>query len=282
MNASFRLLISVTALSLPVAALPAVAADYDPPIMVDPVEEVPVEVGSGWYLRGDIGYNFSVEADGTFDYLTIDPITGVYSPNSFETGSLDENLTYGIGFGYHFTDMIRADFTFDGYKSDFDGTTSSPLPCVDPAVFPAFAGTGCRTEDGATASVLNFMINGYVDLGTYVGLTPYVGGGLGYSYVDWGSLSESTFCTGATCPQAFLGSGEVEGETSWRFAYAFMAGLAYDITNNMKVDLGYRYRAIDGGPMFVFNPATGATGTQGEDPGFTTHEVRLGVRYDLW
>ncbi len=41
---------------LPAAAL---AADYDPPIYVDEAPEyVPVEVGSGWYLRGDVGYAF--------------------------------------------------------------------------------------------------------------------------------------------------------------------------------------------------------------------------------
>ena len=51
-----------------------------------------------------------------------------------------------------------------------------------------------------------------------------------------------------------------------------MAGLAYDVSQNLKLDLGYRYRHIDGGPMFAFDPATiaaGAVGTQGEDPGFT-------------
>lgn len=36
------------------------AADYDPPIYVEPAEEyVPVEIGSGWYLRGDVAYNFA-------------------------------------------------------------------------------------------------------------------------------------------------------------------------------------------------------------------------------
>ena len=52
---------------------------------------------------------------------------------------------------------------------------------------------------------------------------------------------------------------------------------------NLKVDLGYRYRRIDGGPMFAFDPATiaaGASGTQGDDPGFTSHEVSVGLRYD--
>jgi opacity protein-like surface antigen len=64
-----------------------------------------------------------------------------------------------------------------------------------------------------------------------------------------------------------------------------MAGLAYDITRDIKLDLGYRYRHIDGGPMFSFDPATavtGASGTQGEFPDFDTHEVRVGVRYSIW
>ena len=93
------------------------SADYDPPIVVDqPVEEVPVEVGSGWYLRGDIGYNFEVDADGDFDYRTFDPLTGAYSADVFDTASLNEQVTWSAGFGYHFTDMLRADVTVDGFR----------------------------------------------------------------------------------------------------------------------------------------------------------------------
>jgi opacity protein-like surface antigen len=278
MNASLRVLMSATALTLSAVALPALAADYEPPIVVDqPIEEVPVEVGSGWYLRGDIGYNVAVDEDGSFDFRTFDPATGVTTPSSFDTASLDEGLTYGIGFGYHFTDMLRADFTFDGYRTGFDGTTSSATPCPG---FPL--GTGCRSEDSSEASVLNFMVNGYVDLGTFVGLTPYVGAGIGYSYVDWSSLGSNLFCTGAGCPPVSPGSTEVDGEQSWRFAWAVMAGLAYDVSKNLKLDLGYRYRRIDSGPMFSVDATAATAGVEGDDPGFSTHEVRLGVRYDLW
>jgi len=283
MKASLRILMSAIALSFSAAALPVFAADYEPPIIVDQqVEEVPVEVGSGWYLRGDIGYNAAVEADGGFDFRAFDPATGITSPSSFDTATLDEGLTYGIGFGYHFTDMLRADFTFDGYRTGFDGTTSSGAPCVDPAINPAFAGTGCRSEDSSEASVLNFMLNGYVDLGTYIGFTPYVGAGIGYSYVDWSSLGSNLFCTGAGCPVVPAGSGETSGEQSWRFAWAVMAGLAYDVSKDIKVDLGYRYRRIDSGPMFSVAATPLTAGLEGDDPGFSSHEVRLGVRYDLW
>lgn len=282
MDASLRVLIPAAAL-LTSTALPGFAADYEPPIVIDqPVEEVPVEIGSGWYLRGDIGYNFTTESDGGISFRAFDPATGSYNPDSFDTVSLGSSMTFGGGVGYNFTDYFRADFTVDGFRLPFDGTTSSPTPCLPGA---AYAGTGCRSEDSATASAISLMLNGYVDLGTYVGFTPYVGGGLGYTYVDWSGLSSNIYCTGVTCPTGIAAYSESGGQQSWRFTYAAMAGLAYDLTNNLKVDVGYRYRYIDSGAMFSFDPATqaaGASGVQADDSGFTTHEVRVGLRYALW
>ena len=284
MKASLRTLILATAAALP---LPALAADYDPPIVIDqPVEEVPVEVGSGWYLRGDIGYNFDLQARGDFDFRDFDPASGTYSPDSFDTASVGDGVTWGVGVGYNFTDMVRADFTVDGFRADFDGTTSSAGPCVGD---PPFVGTNCRSEDNADAVALSLLANGYVDLGTYVGFTPYVGGGLGYTYIDWGTLNGSNFCVDgavAACPvNSVVARTENDGEQSWRFTYALMAGIAYDVSQNLKIDLGYRYRRIEGGPMFAFDAGSvggGATGGAGDDPGFSSHEVRLGLRYALW
>ena len=142
MKPSLRILISAAAMALP---LPAFAADYEPPIVVDqPVEEVPVEVGSGWYLRGDIGYNFGVDAQDSFDFRTFNPFTGAYGSGTFDSASLGDGVTWSAGFGYNFTDMFRADFTVDGFRSNFDGATSSAAPCFSD---PALLGTGCRSED---------------------------------------------------------------------------------------------------------------------------------------
>ncbi|BCH30258.1 hypothetical protein MesoLjLc_21880 [Mesorhizobium sp. L-8-10] len=275
---------SVVLAAATIAILPAGslrAADYEPPVFVDqPVEEyVPVEIGSGWYLRGDVGYNFSVKA-GDFDYRTFDALTGTYDTARFDSASLGNNVTGGIGFGYNLTDYLRADLTFDVFRTSFDGTTSAAQPCA-----PLLVGTSCRTADSADATAYNLMANGYVDLGTYVGFTPYVGAGLGMTYVNWDQLNSSAYCVGADCPAGFVGSNESDGEKSWRFSWALMAGMAYDLTKNLKVDLGYRYRSIEGGPMFAFDRASqfaGASGTQGEDPGLQSHEVRIGLRYSLW
>ena len=72
MKLILRIALSLAAFG-PLAA--AHAADYDPPIVIDDAAEyVPVEVGSGWYLRGDVGYIFDASI-GQVDYRTFDGLT---------------------------------------------------------------------------------------------------------------------------------------------------------------------------------------------------------------
>ncbi len=257
----------------------AQAADYDPPIYVEQAAEyVPVEIGSGWYLRGDVGYVFSASIGGV-DYTTYDSDTTTYSPASFTSEDIKADFAWGGGFGYRFTDYFRADATVDGYRASFSGSTASDEACAgvgDP-------NTTCRSENSSEVSTVSVMANGYVDLGTYVGLTPYVGAGAGFSFVSWGDLNDTTYCVegGGTCPDPLaVGSTVHGGDEGWRFTYALMAGFAYDVTRNFKVDVGYKYRSIDGGDMFGWDsPRTFGDGSHGN---LDTHEVRVGVRYELW
>ncbi|THF54621.1 outer membrane protein [Ollibium composti] len=276
----------VLALAAAASALPlsgALAADYDPPIYVDEAPEyVPVEVGSGWYLRGDVGYVFNSRA-GNIDYRTFDPgPPGSYSDNNFATRSMKTDVAFGGGIGYHFTDWLRADATVEGFDAKFNGTTVSDGPCT--GAQPAT--TTCRSEDSSKFTTIGIMANGYVDLGTYSGFTPYVGGGLGYSLVHWKGLDSNLYCVGADCTTAAsVASSQNGGEKDWRFTYALMAGVAYDISKNLKLDVGYKYKHIQGGNMFGWDAgsaAAGATGIQGRDGGFDTHEFKVGLRYDLW
>lgn len=278
MKLSLRIALSLSVL-LPFAAH---AADYDPPVFVEEADEyVPVEVGSGWYLRGDVGYIFDSSIGGV-DYTAYSPIDDINSPASFTSASFDPDFTWGGGFGYRFTDYFRADATVDGFWADFSGSTSSDLAC-DP-VDPPADDTTCRSENSSEVSAISVMANGYVDLGTYVGFTPYVGGGLGMSYVSWNSLNDTTYCVDGAVDDCTItgavGSTSHPGESGWRFTYALMAGVAYDISKNFKLDLGYRYRNIDGGDMFGWDSANNFG--DGSTDNFQTHEVKLGLRYELW
>src|SRR5215470_5801963 len=89
----------------------AFAADlpYIPPPAPPPA---PVECcGSGWYLRGDIG--FSAERAGSFreDGLNPPPISVQDGGHGFETGGI-----WRLGVGYQFTPWLRADITGE-YRS---------------------------------------------------------------------------------------------------------------------------------------------------------------------
>jgi opacity protein-like surface antigen len=72
---------------------------------------------------------------------------------------------------------------------------------------------------------------------------------------------------------------------STRVTFALMAGTSYDLTKNLKLDVGYRYSRIKGGDMFGFDSGTaalGATGVQGSHGDLSTHQVKAGLRYEIW
>jgi opacity protein-like surface antigen len=120
---------------------------------IETPEPLPLPVG-GWYLRGDIGYRIHQAPNGV--------------PGSSRLRDVGEDLedtgTIGIGVGYRFNDYFRMDGTLDYAFEDARG-----------------CGATCRADRSRIADLDAFagLVNAYVDLGTYGGLTPYVGGGVG-------------------------------------------------------------------------------------------------------
>ena len=76
---------------------PALAADLLPPPPV-------VEVGSGWYLRGDVGV-------GSQEVGKIDGLDVVKDGGSFWRKSLADTAFVGVGVGYQFNNFLRFDVT---------------------------------------------------------------------------------------------------------------------------------------------------------------------------
>jgi opacity protein-like surface antigen len=272
--------VSRMALSLAACFVPAVAGavDYDPSLDID-LTEVEIAPRSGWYVRGDIGYGFGGGSDAYF--RSFDPVSDTHYQAAFEREEFGTNLTWGGGVGYAVNEWIRADLTADVFRTRFDGVTSTPSPCVDPATEPAYAGTACSGEARSHMSALTVMANAYLDLGTFVGFTPYFGAGGGFSLVSWDRPRIGLDCVDHTssCPASSGLWVAGRGAEEWRFTWALMAGLAYDLTEDFKIDLGYRYRRIDGGDMFSWNSAAGpGRATNGD---IDMHELRIGLRYEF-
>ncbi|TDH35130.1 porin family protein [Pseudohoeflea suaedae] len=264
-------------------AAPAQSADLDNIIYAPMLPETkPVEIGSGWYLRGDIGYTKSAsDAAASFSDF-VDGTPDEYVATGYDSSDLKTDWTGTIGVGYAFTDYFRADATLDFGFGRFSGSSMSDDPCVGGP-----ADTTCMSTDGADYKTYSLMANGYFDLGTFAGFTPYVGGGVGMTNVRWDDLGRTNRCVdgGDVCDETIVSSERHTGENDWRFTYALMAGMSYDITDQLKLDLGYRYQNIDSGPMAGYSAdetGQGATGVQLHDAGIETHEIRAGLRYELW
>lgn len=181
------------------------AADMPPPILQAPPVPM-VELGSNWYLRGD------------FAYRMLDV------PNTIGP---EDAAGLGLGVGYQFSSWLRGDVTLD-YQF---GSRFSALDT------PSVAGGKLWSS--------SLFANAYADLGTWYGVTPYVGAGVGSVY-----------------------NSLLEGR--WNFGWALMAGAAYHLSPNLSVDFGYRY--ADLGRAVALDTSL---------VDVNVHEFRVGFRYKL-
>jgi opacity protein-like surface antigen len=99
-------------------------------------------------------------------------------------------------------------------------------------------------DDG---SFLTLMANGYYDVGTSSGITPYVMAGAGIANVDVSWASDS----------------------STSFAWQVGAGLDFKIDDNFTFDVGYRYLRPEG----LDCP------NDGFDVSWNSHNILAGIRY---
>ena len=257
-----KLTLRMALVALALAPLtPVHAADYDPPIYVDQAPDyVPVEVGSGWYLRGDVSYLAQKSFKNEDFSFTPSP------PASFS--DKEDPIFASIGFGYHFNDYLRADINL-GY---LPGNRFS-VAYDDSAIVIA-----PDTATVASASLKNYafsgMLNGYVDLGTYVGITPYLGAGIGVVRSKH-QLSASYFTDNGDATDDF---SLHDNGTKYSLAYTLNAGLAYQVSKNVSVDLGYQYFSAPDAEYATAN----ALDSYSIRKGISNHQVKLGLRYDLW
>lgn len=239
----------------------ASAADLLPP---PPVLDAPLRGSmsdaSGWYLRGDVGVGPAgkVSADQTFAPKFVVPNLRMVSHN------LGDQTLAGVGVGYKFNNWFRSDFTAE-YRTGASWTAHSKYDC---------GGGSCPDVYTAKINEYQFMVNGYADLGTWNGLTPYIGAGVGTAVHGFKSLVDIDPQNG--------GYGFAKDKYSWALAWSLMAGVAYDVTANTKLTIGYRYTDMGtatSGHIVCQN--TPFCGFEQHKVRVTSHDLRLGMRWML-
>lgn len=260
----------------------AFAADLDKIVSLPNAPMMkPVEVGNGWYLRGDVGYTGKLSREEpTFNTFSV---ANNYRAGTVTGSSVSDDISAGIGIGYIFSDLIRADATLDVFKGGF--TTNGTG--LDTCAIASPANTSCSFSKTGEYRNYMAMANAYVDLGTISGFTPYVGAGAGFTKVQYRTATSVGTCVdgiGACGTMANVISSHT-GQSEWRKTWALMAGVSYDLTHNVKIDLGYKYSKIGSGDNYAYNAeaiTAGAVGSQGRDGGFERHEIRAGMRFAAW
>jgi opacity protein-like surface antigen len=248
-------------LALAGATVLSATASQGADLMVPPPIPQPVEAFGGWYLRGDIGMTNQL----------VDDLQNVLFPGTPRLAMRDKNfesgMLFGIGAGFQWNNWLRTDVTgeyrgevtFHGFDTWHDGTSRR---------FNNYT---------ATKSEWLWLANAYFDLGTWWQVTPFVGGGVGmanviiHSFRDAGTTALAGSPTMAFAPAA----------STWNFAWALHAGLAFQATPNFTVELAYRYVNLGNGQSgdIVAFDGTNFFNNPMEFRNLSSHDVRLGVRW---
>ncbi len=193
---------------------------------------------SGWYVRGDIGYRLN----------RVGSVANLAPVPAFDN-KMSASAVLGMGVGYKLQ-WFRTDLTVDyGTKAKYSGSTAALAPDFTARV------------DSVTA-----LGNFYGDLGTWYGLTPYLGLGAGGAYLRTGDFSQ------ASRPPV----GAAPTSNRWNFAWAWMAGVSYTVSPSFMVDFGYRRTSFGSAVT-----AVDFYGNQLTLKNLSADEFRVGLRLPL-
>lgn len=248
----------------------------------------PAQAGD-WYITGFGGAQFMDEIDVFHsDRVNASAISFCFpGPCNFPDRDVAKNtvmdfdagFTGGLVVGKQISPIFRAELELAFAHNDIDGATTGWQVGFESAArtsSPVIIGTsGIGIEYGVDGNIDAYTIlaNGWYDLPTGTSVRPYAGGGVGIGLVDlnatWGSFPERS-----TPPNEPAVNGY--HFTDVGFAYQVGAGVRVPVSESLLIDVGYRYRGIEG---IKFKPDIAALPTA--KPHLGSHVVQVGLSWQL-
>jgi len=197
----------------------AFAADMPQPPPQIAYQPIVVEQPEGaWYLRGDIGIGITNSYDIT--WLPSPPDATI--PFAFDQHSMADTVFFDVGAGYEWNSWLRFDVTV-GYR---DRTQVNAR-----GIYNTTTDVGDSYQGYLKSWIV--LVNAYVDFGTWNCVTPFLGVGIGGANNQMADLVDMGIGT--------TGAGFGRNSSNWSPAYAFYAGLDFNVTTNAVLELSYRY-----------------------------------------
>lgn len=211
-------------------------------------KDAPIPVSAGpCYFRADVGYSWSNDPSAKFTQTA----AGVFVTDAV-SASLDNTWLVGAGLGCGSGPRgIRGELMFDWHGSrDLSGTVAAP--------------------QGGTVSTnvktYTLMFNGYYDLGQWDRFVPYVGAGVGFAH---NTVDDVTFSAL---------NNRLSGDDRWSLAWSLMAGVGWQVTDRVTLDLGYRYLDMGKAESGHIDTA-GFWNPKVRLDDLTAHEIKFGLRF---
>ena len=259
---SFKFKTTMAGLLALASATTAQAADLLPP----PPMPAPVEFGGGWYLRGDVGV-------GSLDFkeTTASDRSSPAVPYVYKTidDQVSDQVFVGAGIGYQFNPWLRFDATGE-YRTKAEWRFA--------AEDKTFGGTGGYNVTTGKFSSIVGLANAYFDLGTWHGITPFIGAGVGLAHHMFDSVTD----VGHGAYIGGFGSGGSHDKTN--LAWALHAGLGYDVSPNLKLEVAYRYLNmgdVESGTVRCLPSCGGDLKTVYKLKELESHDFKIGMRWML-
>jgi opacity protein-like surface antigen len=217
-----------------------------------------------------------VQTFGNFDHHQTN--SAFVWPASWHIDQKDigDSAFIGFGIGYAWSNWLRFDVTAEHRaetKVKVLGSYTEFCPsgrCFD--VYDLSHGSNV------------FLANAYVDLGTWWCLTPFVGFGVGTANNNFRSATDVGIISDGSTGFGYAASNN---NSTWNFAWAAHAGLAYTVSSNFKVEFAYRYLNMGSPHTAVIDCNSGGCGSTGGASAYyslknlSSNDFKIGLRWSL-
>jgi opacity protein-like surface antigen len=203
------------------------------------IEVAPEPMGLGWYVSVFGGWSHAKDESGHFS-----------SSAYYFDLELDDGFTAGIAVGAQINEWLRGEVELSGNWHDAEGAIDTSVPPTT---------TTLDGDETALFALANLWLEVPIGLGP---LRPYAGGGVGFGRLD---LDIET-----------SGGSTLFDDADWGFAWQLGAGVAFDVSESIAIDLGYRYKRIENADIEVHDDW--ATGEEVEKD-YKSHNFLVGLRF---
>ena len=247
---------------------------------------------------------YYIGVSATYAFAARGTITSTGTPlETIDEDSLDGIWSGGVQVGRYFSPNLRGEISLDfrNYQDVMPGRQEYQVSQRVTTGVGTYDDHQINVTHRETANIGYYtgLAKLFYDFDSMRGFRPYVGGGLGFVLYSFKRADrESAACQHSvdqagtpyvdingdpTCSGTEVVPGDRDDskvEVSWGYAAAFNTGVAIDITDSTKFDIGYQATYTSGNVSRTLPSIMGGSSTiKVEDR--LDHELRVGLRWDI-